>query len=154
MTINERVKYFRKDILHISQTEFATSLGMKQTGVSYMERDGSTVTEKTIKSICFLYDVNEDWLRFGTEPMFVQPDTFSLDEFVKSKGATELELEIMKTYFELDPKIRKTTMDHFKRRMAAAISANPSLLVPDTEAELKAKCPPVDTSHASGTDAG
>ena len=36
MTINERVKHFRKDVLHISQTEFAVSLGMKQTGVSYM----------------------------------------------------------------------------------------------------------------------
>ena len=57
MTINERVKHFRKDVLHISQTEFAVSLGMKQTGVSYMERDGSTVTDQTIKAICLLYNV-------------------------------------------------------------------------------------------------
>lgn len=46
MTINERVKHFRKDVLHISQTEFAVSLGMKQTGVSYMERDGYSPRER------------------------------------------------------------------------------------------------------------
>ena len=92
MTINERVKHFRKDVLHISQTEFAVSLGMKQTGVSYMERDGSTVTDQTIKAICLLYNVNEEWLRTGSGEMYIQPDTFSLDDFVKSKGATGLEL--------------------------------------------------------------
>lgn len=154
MTINERVKYFRKDILHISQTEFATSLGMKQTGVSYMERDGSTVTDQTIKSICLLYNVNEDWLRYGTEPIYIQSPVFSLDDFVRSKGATALELEIVKTYFELDPEIRRTAMEHFKRRLAAAVAADPALIVPDSEEELEAQCPPVDAGNASGVDAG
>lgn len=154
MTINERVKHFRKDVLHISQTEFATSLGMKQTGVSYMERDGSTVTDQTIKAICLLYNVNEDWLRNGSGEMYIQPDAFSLDDFVKSKGATGLELEIVKTYFELDPEIRKAAVAHFKRRLAAAVAADPALLVPDTEEELEAQCPPVDTGNASEVDAG
>lgn len=153
MTINERVKYFRKDILHINQTEFAASLGMKQTGVSYMERDGSTVTDQTIKSICLLYNVNEDWLRYGTEPIYIQPPVFSLDDFVKSKGATELELEIVKTYFELDPEIRKTAIEHFKRRLSAAVAADPTLIVPDTGEELEAQCPPVDAGNAAEVDA-
>jgi len=72
MTINERVKHFRKDVLQISQANFADKLGMKQTGISYMEREGSTVTDQTIKSICLLYHVNEDWLRNGTGEMFIQ----------------------------------------------------------------------------------
>ena len=74
MSINERVKHFRKDILKISQARFADRLGMKQTGISYMEREGSTVTDQTIKSICLLYHVNEDWLRNGTGEMFTQLD--------------------------------------------------------------------------------
>lgn len=131
MTINERVKHFRKDVLHISQTEFAVSLGMKQTGVSYMERDGSTVTDQTIKAICLLYNVNEEWLRTGSGEMYIQSDAFSLDDFVKSKGATGLELEIIKTYFELDPEIRRTAVEFFKRRLVAAVTADPALLVPD-----------------------
>ena len=154
MTINERVKHFRKDVLHISQTEFAVSLGMKQTGVSYMERDGSTGTDQTIKAICLLYNVNEEWLRTGSGEMYIQPDTFSLDDFVKSKGATGLELEIIKTYFELDPEIRRTAVEFFKRRLVAAVTADPALLVPDNPEDLEAQCPPVDTGSVSGTDAG
>lgn len=123
MTINERVKHFRKNVLHISQTEFANKLGMKQTGVSYMERDGSTVTDQTIKAICLLFNVNEDWLRNGSEPMFVEPDTFSLDEFVKQRGATDLELQIVKTYFDLDPDTRKMLVDHFRKGLAASVPA-------------------------------
>lgn len=118
MTINERVKHFRKNTLHISQTEFAAKLGMKQTGISYMERDGSTVTDQTIKAICLLYNVNEEWLRTGLGDMYAKTDTFSLDEFIKDKNATSLELEIIKLYFELDPEIRKAAIEHFKNGLS------------------------------------
>ena len=118
MTINERVKHFRKNTLHISQAEFAAKLGMKQTGISYMERDGSTVTDQTIKAICLLYNVNEEWLRTGSGEMYAKTDTFSLDEFIKDKNATSLELEIIKLYFELDPEIRKAAIEHFKNGLS------------------------------------
>ncbi len=55
MTINERVKHFRKDVLRISQTEFAVSLGMKQTGVSYMERTAQpSLTRQSRQSVFFI----------------------------------------------------------------------------------------------------
>ena len=98
--------------------------------------------------------MNEEWLRTGSGEMYIQPDTFSLDDFVKSKGATGLELEIIKTYFELDPEIRRTAVEFFKRRLVAAVTADPALLVPDNPEDLEAQCPPVDTGSVSGTDAG
>lgn len=141
MTINERIRYFRKDVLNMNQRQFAASLGMAQTGVSGTERDGATVTDRFIKSVCLAFNLNEDWLRYGTEPMYIQPDTFSLDNFIKEKGGTELEKEIVKTYFELDPEIRKAVMDHFKAKFASfattetAASIEPS--VEDMEAAYK-----------------
>ena len=68
MTVNERIRHFRKNVLHINQRQFAADLGMAQTGVSGLEQDGATVTDRAIKSICMAYSVNEDWLRNGTEP--------------------------------------------------------------------------------------
>lgn len=138
----------------MNQKEFSESIGVTQSGVSYMEQDGRNVSDITVKGICNYFNINEDWLRFGKEPMYIQPPTFSLDDFVKSKGATGLELEIVKTYFELDPEIRRTAMEHFKRRLAAAVAADPALIVPDREEELEAQCPPVDAGNASGVDAG
>lgn len=133
MTINERVRYFRKDVLHMNQTEFALSIGMKQTSVSSFEKEGATVSDQSIKAISSIHGVSEKWLRNGTEPMYIQPATFSLDEFAKSKGATPLELEIMKTYFELDPEIRKAAMAFFKKKLLSAVAADPGLLIPDEE---------------------
>lgn len=63
------------------------------------------------------FGINEDWLRNGIEPMYIQEPTFSLDKFVKDHGGTDLELEAMKAYFELDPDIRKMLVKHFKERL-------------------------------------
>ena len=74
LTINERIRNLRKDQLHLNQTEFAELLGMKQTSVSSFEKQGATVTEQTIKSICREFNVNESWLRDGTGDIFVKLD--------------------------------------------------------------------------------
>ena len=114
MTINERVRYFRKDILHMSQTEFALSIGMKQTSVSSFEKEGATVSDQSIKAISSVHGIREEWLRTGEEPMREEPETFNLDEFAKSRGASDLELKVVKAYFELDPSVRKMLIKHFK----------------------------------------
>lgn len=142
MTINERIRRLRKNVLKLNQRQFAQDLGMAQTGVSGMEQDGATVTDRVIKSICMAYSVNEDWLRTGDGETFVKAPTFSLDQFVRERGASDLELEIMKAYFELDPEVRKTVLDHFKARFAAAAQEAPEPAarepsVEELEAEYK-----------------
>ena len=76
MNINERIRYFRKEILKMSQSQFAEHLGMKQRSVSTFERSGGTVTNSTIKSICLAFNLNEDWLRYGVEPMYLEKTVF------------------------------------------------------------------------------
>ena len=157
MEIYERIWELRKKHLKMIQSAFGERLGVNRDVINNIENNRLSRPEQKLslyKLICSEFNVNEEWLLNGTEPMFAQPDTFSLDDFVKSKGATGLELEIVKTYFELDPEIRRTAMEHFKRRLAAAVAADPALIVPDSEEELEAQCPPVDAGNASGVDAG
>ena len=137
MTVNERIRYFRKDVLKLNQTDFAQSIGMKQRGASGMEQDGATVTDRAIKSICMAFNLNEDWLRNGTEPMYIQAPTFSLDDFVRQRGGTELEVDIMKAYFELEPDIRAMLVQHFKERLTASRAESaelPEMTVEEAEA--------------------
>lgn len=112
MTINERIKYLRK-IIKINQKDFANKLGITQSGVSYIEQPNTIIAEKTIKTICSIFSVNENWLYNGIEPIFNDTENFELDKFAKSKGATELEIEILKAYFDLDKNIRKEVIQHF-----------------------------------------
>ena len=55
-----------------------------------------------------------------------EPDKFSLDKFIKAKGATELELEILKAYFELDIEIRKKAINYFKKKISNTSNATPT----------------------------
>lgn len=119
MTINERIKAFRKD-KKLSQKQFAASIGVTQSGVSYMEQAGSTVSDSAIKTICSVYGLNESWLRDGTEPMCAESDMFKLEQFVRDRGGSELEVEIVKAYFELDKDAREVAIDYFIDRLAAA----------------------------------
>lgn len=146
MTVNERVRYFRKDVLHMNQTEFALSIGMKQTGVSYMEQEGATVTDQAIKAICSVHNISEEWLRSGTEPMRIELETFNLDEFARARGASDLELKVVKAYFELDPDIRKMLIEHFKTELTDSNDH------PKTPEELESQYPVEE--EGSGLGAG
>lgn len=137
MTINERLRHFRKEVLKMNQTDFASAIGMKQTGLSYIEKDVATIKEQVFKSICMAFNLNEDWLRNGTEPMYIQAPTFSLDDFVRQRGGTELEVDIMKAYFELEPDIRAILVQHFKERLTASRAESaelPEMTVEEAEA--------------------
>lgn len=135
MTINERIKNFRKNVLHLNQRQFAANLGMAQTGVSGIEQNGATVTNRVVKSICLTYNLNENWLRNGIEPMYISSSKFSLDEFVKQHGGSELELEILKSYFELEPDIREKLIKEFIRfRMNASLIEPAAMTVGEAEA--------------------
>lgn len=142
MTVNERIKYFRKDVLGLNQRQLAAALGLTQSGVSYMEQSGSNVSDGSIKSLCLAYNLSETWLRDGTGPMYTAEPTFSLDQFVRDHHGTDQEIEIMKAYFELDPEIRRKVWDHFRARFPAP---DPPGLddVPGTPEELEGQCPPV-----------
>lgn len=69
--MNNRIREIRKT-LDLSQKEFAGKIGLKQNAISYMEKDGSTVTEQNIKAICSQFSVNENWLRTGSGKMFLE----------------------------------------------------------------------------------
>lgn len=157
MTINERIRTLRKDHLKLNQTDFALLIGMKQTSVSSFEKPGATVTDQTIKSICLAVDgLNEEWLRTGDGDMIIEPETFSLDEFVKQHGGTEIDLQIVKTYFELPPEVRTLLIERFRSVLAgpaaapaAAPAASPEEMTVEEAEELYKKSV-LSSAHNTG----
>ena len=111
MTINERIKFLRKE-KGLTQKTLASTLGITQSGVSFLEQEGSSVSDQTIKLICTVFGVREEWLRAGEGEMYSPEPVFSLDRFVAERGASELELAIVKG----------TVLEHFKARLASAVT--------------------------------
>ena len=67
--MNERIIKLRQ-ALGLSQSEFAEKIGVARTTISGIELNKATITERTILSICTIYNVNEKWLREGIGEMF------------------------------------------------------------------------------------
>lgn len=118
MTTSDRIRHLRKDVLGLSQAEFAEKIGLKQAGLSAIERETVSVTDRVIKAICSSFGISETWLRTGEGEMYSKEELFSLDRFAAEHGASELELAIVKAYFELDPAIRRVVLAHFSSRFS------------------------------------
>ena len=146
MELHDRVRKLRKEHLHMSQTEFGERLGVSRSVINNIELNALSRPDQKlslIKLMCKEFNVNESWLLNGEEPMFVEPDSFSLNEFVKAHGATELEFEFLKAYFELDPEIRRQVIEHFRSHLKNSMH-------PETPEELEEKYPPVDNVDQAG----
>lgn len=118
--MNERLKKIRKS-LDLTQQEFANRIGIARGNIAAYEVGKNAPSDAVISLICREFNVNENWLRTGAggpDVQFVNQATFSLDDYVKSKGATDLEIELVKTYFEMDPAIRDSIVEHFMKKFS------------------------------------
>lgn len=118
--MNERLKSLRV-YLKLSQEEMGNQLGVNKATISRLEKGVNNLTEQMIKSICREFNVNEEWLRNGNGEMFIEPDTFSLDKYVKQRGMTEEELDIIKGVFEIPADFRRQALEHFKTKILPAL---------------------------------
>lgn len=71
MHINQRIKELRKS-LNLNQSEFAKQIGITQTGVSWLERNGNTVIDQNKHLICDRFGVDLHWLETGEGNMYAE----------------------------------------------------------------------------------
>lgn len=72
MNISERIRFLRKEHLHITQESLGEPLGLTRANIANIEAGRIAVTERVILSICKEFNVNENWLRTGEGEMFEQ----------------------------------------------------------------------------------
>jgi transcriptional regulator with XRE-family HTH domain len=66
--MNKRIAMVRKQS-GLNQQDFAEKIGLTKNYVSLMETGARSPSDRTISDICRIFDVQEDWLRYGLEPM-------------------------------------------------------------------------------------
>lgn len=66
--MNKRIAMVRKQS-GLNQQDFADKIGLTKNYVSLMETGARSPSDRTISDICRIFDVQEDWLRYGLEPM-------------------------------------------------------------------------------------
>lgn len=118
--MNNRLKAIRIQ-LNLSQEEFGSRIGIKSRAhISSLENGSRNITDRIIKDLVSVYNVNEEWLRTGNKDLkpFNESETFSLDEFAQKRNMSDIDLKIIKAYLELDPDVRKVILSTFKNALS------------------------------------
>ena len=67
--MNKRLIEIRKD-QHLTQAEFAEKINLTQSAIGNYENGRRIMSDRTIADVCRVFNLNEDWLRYGTGPMY------------------------------------------------------------------------------------
>ncbi len=110
--LNVRFKQVRL-ALKKNQSEFAKMLGFAQTGISMIELGKRSISERHIKTICSICNVNERWLRKGEGNMFAQSDASLLDALADEYKMSEKQKKIIATFAAMDEKKREVLAEAF-----------------------------------------
>ena len=119
--ISNRIKYLRCEILHMTQSEFATSVKISQSYLSFLENGDRDINLSAIENIATSLRVNLDWLIYGigdddnifasqniTKDFLVQSNQLSiLKELQKVYSLKSSEIEFLEWYLSLDSKKRQ-----------------------------------------------
>ena len=66
--MNTRIKQIRQE-QGLTQSQFAEKIGLSRNYVAMVEIGQRDPSDRTISDICRIFDIQEDWLRHGLEPM-------------------------------------------------------------------------------------
>ena len=136
--MNDRIKKLRKE-LDLTQQKFGAAISVKGNTVAQWESGRNDPPDSSITFICREFNVNEDWLRNGVGEMFIDPATFSLDEYAQANKLNKTEISIIRGFMELDPTTRQAIYNIFVN----AFNEN-NAAIPDDPQELEKLYPPID----------
>lgn len=102
MNINERIRFLRKEKLHITQEALGEPLGLTRANIANIESGRIAVTERVILSICEKFGVDEKWLRTGEgDPIQPLGRDIQIETFIGN--------------------VLRDESDNFKRRLISAL---------------------------------
>ena len=111
---SQRIKKLRKQ-LELNQRDFSCKINIAQSTLAMFETGSREPKDIHISQICSVFNVNENWLRYGDGDMFIEPSTFSLDDYAKKKNLTEKEILLIREFMELDPSVRNALYNMFEK---------------------------------------
>ena len=122
--LNTRFKNIREK-LHLNQKSLGNELGLSNSGISNIEKGIRSVTDKHIKLLSAIFNVNETWLRTGIGEMFIEPDSSAIEQLTKDYNLDKFDQQLLLTYLEL----QKSDRDILKKyilNLSAKTSASKS----------------------------
>ena len=121
MEIHERIRYLRRDVLHMTMDEFGERICVSRDVINNIERNRLARLEQKrylIRLIALEFDIREEWLLTGDEPMQWPPPAFTFDRHLKEHHATDFEQALVKAYFNISEEARREVTENLYAAIA------------------------------------
>lgn len=105
MKIFERIRKLRKDVLHMTQKEFAESIKISRSNLGNIETEKVAVTNRVIYDICEKHNINRDWIVDGIGNIFTDRGNSLDNEVSFREGILKILSEMDKSDWETLEKI-------------------------------------------------
>ncbi|WP_317366378.1 LexA family transcriptional regulator [uncultured Tyzzerella sp.] len=101
--MNKRLKELRKNILNLTLKDFGNEISLSPGALGDIENGRRILQNRHIKLICQTFNVNEDWLRNGVEPVFIESkeNNKTVTDVLKENGVKPMVLEIVENYLKM-----------------------------------------------------
>lgn len=112
MTSGERIRYFRKEISHMTQVEFAEKLNISRANVANIEKGRISLTERMLSAICNAFSLSEEWILTGKGEMHQETETTLFNAFAKQYNLTPAEQRVARYLLQLTSEERQQLIKH------------------------------------------
>lgn len=116
--MNERLKQLRK-ALKLNQVDFGAKLSLTGSAISRYESGVNAMADNIVLLICREFDVNEEWLRYGTGSMFSQKNMDLIEQLSDKYNLGLYGRQLLETYLELSDSDKRAV-----ERFVANLTAN------------------------------
>lgn len=116
--MNERLKQLRK-ALKLNQVDFGAKLSLTGSAISRYESAVNAMADNIVLLICREFDVNEEWLRYGTGSMFSQKNMDLIEQLSDKYDLGLYGRQLLETYLELSDSDKRAV-----ERFVANLTAN------------------------------
>lgn len=112
--MNKRLKELRKNILNLTLKDFGNEISLSPGALGDIENGRRILQDRHIKLICQTFNVNEDWLRNGNEPIFIKDTKISIIDMLKENGVKPMILEIIENYLKMSDENKEIFDNYIK----------------------------------------
>ena len=92
--------------LGMKKIEFAEQIKVDQSYVTQLTNGKRKPSVRLVETICIKFNVNKYWLRYGTEPMFLDKSSDALDVFIHERNLTHTDRIFIEKFASLSVKER------------------------------------------------
>ena len=107
MTVGERIRHFRKQILKMTQEDFARKINISRSNIANIEIGKIALTDRVATDICNSFSISEDWLRTGEGEMQRETESTLFSAFARQYDLSEKEQQAARYLLALSSEERQ-----------------------------------------------